>query len=261
MADLLLSIDRYIATITLNRPAQRNAINYEMWCQLPDLCSRLETNPQVRVIVFRGAGDEAFSAGGDIREFETRRRDPWQAKIYNGKVEMALATILRMTKPTIALVKGYCVGGGCELAVHCDLRLAADNAIFGMPVAKLNTLIGYGEMQRFVEIIGVGHTSDLLLTARLIDAQAALRMGLCSQIHPLATVDAALDELTAQMVDLAPLAQRWHKQMLQTLVHKPDLLDLTPDEAMLPDEIFNTDDYAEGVRAFLEKRKPNFRGR
>lgn len=261
MSELLLTIDRGVATVTLNRPEQRNAINYEMWCEFTGLCQRLEADDRVRVVVFQGAGEKAFSAGGDIREFVSRRQDPWQAKIYNGKVEMALASVIRMTKPTIALVKGYCVGGGCELAVHCDLRIAAENATFGMPVAKLNTLIGYGEMQRFIEIIGVGHTLDLLLTARLVDAQEARIMGLCSQVHPLDTIDETVAKLTTGMVALAPLAQRWHKQMVQTVVHKPDLLDLTPDEAMLPDEIFNTQDYIEGVRAFLEKRAPNFRGR
>ena len=124
MADLLLSIDHQIATVTLNRPTQRNAINYEMWCQLTELCLRLENDPQVRVIVFRGTGEEAFSAGGAIGDCVARRSDPWQAKIYNGKVEMALANILRLTKPTIAVIKGYCVGGGtqCPSAWHAAVE-------------------------------------------------------------------------------------------------------------------------------------------
>ena len=261
MDSLILSARNGIATLTINRPAQRNAITLDMWRSLAELATRLEQDSSVRVVVIQGAGGDAFSAGGDISEFTSRRSDPWQAKIYNGKVELALKAIGRLSKPTIALVKGYCMGGGCMLAAHCDLRIAADNARFGMPVAQLSTLVGYRELQRFVHLIGLGATLDLLLTARVVDAAEAQAIGLCSQVYPLAEINAKVDEMTARMVDLAPLAQRWHKQMLNTLLRKPDLLDLTPEEGVLPDAIYDTEDYGEGVRAFLEKRRPIFRGK
>ncbi len=261
MESLLLSNTNGVATLTINRPAQRNAVTLDMWRSLAEIAARLDQDSSVRVVVVTGTGDEAFSAGGDISEFSEKRRDPWQAKIYNGRVELALKSLARLSKPTIALVKGYCVGGGCMLAAHCDLRISADNAVFGMPVAQLNTLVGYRELQRFVHLIGLGATLDLLLTARLVPANEAQAIGLCSQVYPLAEIDSQVAELTARMVNFAPLAQRWHKQMIQTLLRKPDLHDLTPDEGMLPDAIYDTEDYAEGVAAFLGKRAPVFRGK
>ena len=256
-----LSVQNGVALLTINRPRQYNAISQEMWRTLAEIATRLEQDSNVRVVVIQGVGEDAFSTGGDISEFSKQRSDPWQAKIYNGKIELALKSISRLSKPTIALIKGYCLGGGCMLAIHCDIRICADNAVFGMPVAQLSTLVGYRELQRFVHLIGLGATSDLLLTARRMDVHEAQAVGLCSQIYPLADIDAKVAELTERMVDLAPLAQRWHKQMLHTLLRKPDLNELTPEEGMLPDAIYDSEDYTEGVRAFLSKRPPVFRGK
>lgn len=261
MDPLSVAIADRIATVTINRPQQGNAITLVMWQRLAELCAQLDENRDVRVVVVRGSGEDAFSTGGDISEFAQRRSDPWHAKIYNGKVELALSRLLQLAKPTIALVNGYCLGGGCLVAAHCDLRIAADNAQFGLPVAKLSNLLGYRELERFVHLIGLGATMDMLLTARLLDAPEAKAVGLCSRIYPLDQIDAQVYALAAEMTGLAPLAQKWHKQMIHTVLRNPELVDLSPEEEALPDACFETEDYAEGIRAFLEKRTPHFRGK
>lgn len=261
MDALPLTIENRIATITINRPEHHNAITYEMWTRFAELFSRLGEDDSVRLVVVRGAGDAAFSAGGDIGEFEQRRSDPWQAKIYNGKVELALRNLSRLRKPTLAVIKGYCVGAGFMLAAYCDLRLAADNASFGVPVAKLGALVNYYELERMINLIGMGPTLDLLITARLIDAAEARSIGFCSRIVPLAETDQQVSDLADQICAVAPLTQGWHKQMVKTVLRKPDLVDLDPEEGALPDICFDTEDYAEGVQAFLQKRTPHFRGR
>ncbi|MCB0131969.1 MAG: enoyl-CoA hydratase/isomerase family protein, partial [Caldilineaceae bacterium] len=251
MDELQVAIDDGIAVITINRPAQRNAVNYAMWCAIPGLCARLETDATVRVIIWQGAGDEAFSAGGDISEFREQRSNAAQTKAYNERVSTALDAVLALSKPTIALVKGFCVGGGFILAAYCDLRIAADNAQFGIPVAHLGMPITYSQMQRFVHLIGAGATLDLLLTARRMSAPEAREAQLCSQIFPLAEIDAAVHGLAQSMTRLSPLAQHTHKRMLQTILHKPDLGALTPEERAWVDDSFDSADYAEGVQAFL----------
>jgi enoyl-CoA hydratase len=261
MADLLFTVDGPIATIILNRPEQRNAITFDMWCALPEICSRIESDPDVRTVIVQGAGDEAFCAGDDMPEFAHQSDDPWRAKIYIGKVEMALQAFLRLTKPTLALVKGSCISVGCMLAAHCDLRISADNGIFGLTAAELGMVAGYGEIQRLIHLIGAGPTLDLLLSARLIDAPEARSMGLCTQIFPLSIADEAAHELALRMARLAPLAQAWHKQMVGTVLHNPDLTDLSVDETMLPEACFDTEDFVEGIQAFLDRRPPRFHGR
>ena len=258
---VLLAKGDGIATITINRPAQRNAITYEMWQQLTGLMAELKADPGVRVVIFRGAGIEAFSAGADIGEFEDQRRNSALARRYHAAVEEALEAIAHFPRPTIAMVAGFCVGGGLELATAIDLRIAADNSRFGIPTAKLGIVMGYHEMSRLVRLVGPGHAMDLLLTARLIDAQGALRIGLISRLVPLAEVEEYTQKVATEIAAYAPMSHRWHKQILETILRNPGLDGLTPDEAKLPFACFDTEDFQEGRRAFLEKRKPEFRGR
>lgn len=258
--DLLLTIEDGVATVTINRPQQRNAINDAMWRVIPELCDQLDRDPAVRVVVWRGAGSEAFSAGGDIGEFAWQRSNRAQAAAYNTRVDTALAQLLASGKPTIALITGFCMGGGFMLAAHCDIRIAASNARFGMPVARLGALITYAEMQRFVDIIGVSATTDLLLTGRMVNASEAQVIGLCTHVYPLDAIEQTVYEIARRMTQLSPLSQRDHKAMLQTLLRTPKLSDLSHDDLALADAIFDSSDYAEGTRAFLEKRDPRFSG-
>lgn len=260
MAELELAVERAVATLTLNRPEQHNAVSYAMWKALPDVCVQLAADTRVRVVVCRGAGREAFSAGGDIVEFREQRSNRQQAERYNRHVQAALDALLALPQPTIALIHGFCVGGGLLLAAHCDLRIASTDARFGLPVAKLGFLITYEQMQRFVHLLGASVVTDLLMTARLFHAEEARVFGLCSQVHPSEIVDEVVENVAQRMAELSPLSQRLHKQMLQTVLHKPDLAALSADDLAVVGAVFDSYDYSEGVRAFIEKRTPRFDG-
>ena len=257
---ILLQRDGPIATIILNRPAQRNAINYEMWRTLSQLAPELDADPAVRVVVFRGAGETAFSAGADISEFETHRNNSALARDYAARFDGALDAVAAIGKPTLCLIRGFCVGGGLELASATDLRLAADDARFGVPIAQLGILVGYNEMRRLVALVGPGAAMDLLLTARIVDAQQALRLGLVTELAPAGMLEARVYELADRLAGLAPLSARWHKQILQTVLANPSLAGLSAEAEALPFACFDTEDFQEGRRAFLEKRRPNFEG-
>ena len=178
---IVLAVEDGIATITLNRPERRNALDYEGWKLLRSTAGALAERRDVRVVVIAGAGDAAFSAGADISDFGRNRSDSKQGEVYAEAFDGAIDAVEALPQPTLCLIKGACVGGGCELSLAADLRIAADNSRFGIPAAKLGILIGYGEMGRLVDLVGRGNASDLLLTGRLVDAAEALRMGLVNE--------------------------------------------------------------------------------
>ncbi|MCH7801304.1 MAG: enoyl-CoA hydratase/isomerase family protein, partial [Chloroflexi bacterium] len=157
--DILLDIQGGIATVTFNRPGQRNAIDYHGWLELRRIAIDLDDDDQVKVVVFTGAGDQAFSAGADIKDFERYRNNSTKAKMYSEAFDGAMDAIESTSKPTISLIKGFCVGGGCEMSTATDIRIASDTSRFGIPVARLGILVGYREMRRLVRLVGPGNAS------------------------------------------------------------------------------------------------------
>jgi enoyl-CoA hydratase/carnithine racemase len=258
---ILLTAEGGVATVTFNRPGQRNAVDYEGWLRLIRIADELKGDPSVKVVVFRGAGDAAFSAGADIKDFERYRNNSSDAKIYADAFDGALDAVEALPKPTISMIRGFCVGGGCEFAMATDIRIADETGRFGIPVARLGILVGYREMRRLVHLVGPGNASDILMTARLLDAQEAFRMGLVSRLVSSEEIEEVTHELANEMVPLAPLTQSRHKRILQTVLRNPSLNRLTPEEEHLPFANFDSEDFQEGRRAFLERRKPIFKGK
>ena len=259
--DILVDKKDGIATVTLNRPEQRNAISYHGWLDLQRIAETLAGDCDVRVVVFAGAGDKAFSAGADIADFEHHRNNEANARRYAAAFDGAMDAVEALPVPTISCIHGFCIGGGCEFSTATDIRIAADNSQFGVPIARLSVLVGYGEMRRLVNLIGPGPTSYLLLSGRLIDAQEALRIGLVTQVVPLAELNACTDQLALEMAGLAPLSHKYTKQILQVVLGNPGLKDLMPEEEALPYATFDSEDFQEGRRAFTERRPPRFTGR
>lgn len=257
---IVLETSGAIATITLNRPERRNAVTFEMWHHIQRLMVDLQADPQVRVIIFRGAGDEAFSAGADISEFATHRNNAAKATLYNAAFDAAMDAAESVGKPTMCLIKGACVGGGCEFTTACDVRIAAENARFGVPIARLGLPVGFREMRRLVRLIGPAKTMELLLTADLLPAAEAHRLGLVNHVVPLADVEAFTYAMANKIAALAPVVHRVHKDIVQVVLDNPSLSDLTPAQRALAVLPFDTEDFQEGWRAFLEKRPPRFHG-
>ena len=249
-----------VANVTIDRPERRNAIDLEGWKALRALAEDIDTNEDVRAVVFRGGGDKAFSAGADISEFEQVRDNSSQARVYGEAIDGALMAVERINKPTVAAIRGFCVGGGCDLAAACDMRVATEDSTFGMPVARLGILVSYDEMRRLTRLIGSGHTKDLLLTGRLVDAAEALRIGLVSRVVPSGELEPYVEGLAARIAELAPLSHKLHKKMLRILDSAAVPAALTPEQNAVQYEAFDSRDYREGRTAFLERRPPEFEG-
>ncbi len=248
---LSLDIDGRVATLTIDRPAKRNAMSFEMWSALPGLLDKVEADEDVRALVIRGT--DHFSAGADISEFTTLRADPDGARRYGAAVHAGERSIATLTKPTIAAVRGVCVGGGCEIALACDLRVAAADARFGITPAKLGIVYNATSTKRLVEAVGPAWARQILFTAEIIDAATALRIGLVNELC--ADPVARATELARTMAGRSRVSVHGAKAIIARITE-----DAAEDEAVhaLYESSVRSDDYAEGVRAFLEKRPPRF---
>lgn len=257
---ILLDRQPPVATLTINRPRQRNAINYHMWGELAARLRELDHDRQVRAVVITGAGDVAFSAGADISDFDEFRADSARGRVYNEAVDGLLDTLANLDTPTISMIRGFAAGGGCELAVATDLRVAAEGSRLGIPAARLGISIGHREMRGLVSLVGKGNALYILMSGRLVDAHEALRMGLVNQVTAPGDLEEVTYQLARDIAALAPLSHAANKRTLNQVLAKPSLDDLTPEEAGIPLAQFDTRDYQEGYRAFLEKRPPIFTG-
>lgn len=258
---LLLHKEPPLAWITFNRPERRNAISLEMWQALPGLVAQVAEDNDLRVLLIRGAGEEAFISGADISQFGTVRSDAATTVEYDRASGQALASLANLEKPVIAMIHGICFGGGCSVAVMCDLRLCSDDARFCIPAARLGIAYPVERgVERLAHIVGAAHATEILLTARVYNAQEAYHMGLVNRVLPKAEVESYTREYALKLADNAPLSVAAHKFFVRESAKAGNLRDMEKVRA-LSARCFNSDDYKEGVAAFMEKRRPRFQGR
>lgn len=255
---LLYDLNHHIATITLNRPKVLNALNSQVFNELEHIFTDIDRNSAVRAILITGAGEKAFAAGADINELARTGARTGEHMALRGQSVFSLIEDAR--KPVIALINGFALGGGCELALACTLRLAADTAKLGQPEIKLGILPGYGGTQRLPRLVGPSRALGLLLTGDMISAAEALRIGLVDEVHPAAELLARGHDLATQIASAAPLAVTGTIEAVRrgSYVHLQEGLRV---EAQIFGQLCESQDKAEGTAAFLEKRTPQWHGR
>lgn len=258
MADhILLQRRGAVATLTLNRPDSRNAISLRMYRDLPGLVAELDADRDVKVVVLRGAGDRSFASGADISEFAEVRGDAASAKAYNEHVAAAELALEGVTKPTIAMIHGYCIGGGFGLALACDLRFGDERSRFAITPAKLGLVYSLESTKRLVDLVGPARAKWVLYSGQQIQAERAFGLGILDELYDAAELETATYEFADLVTTRAQFSVRAAKQIVGRIAGGQS----TDDEhtTFLRNSSFDTDDYAEGVRAFLEKRSPEFR--
>ena len=258
---LLLQKDGPIGWITFNQPEKRNAVSQEMWQAMPEYVADLSADPAIRVVILRGAGETAFVAGADISQFKDRRRNAADEEEYRRISGAGSEALARLGKPLVAMIHGFCIGGGVSIAITCDLRIAADDARFGIPAARLGLGYHYKGMEKLMSLIGPAYTKELFFTARTdFSAPDALRMGLVNQVVPKADLERFTRDYALTMSRNAPLTLRSAKASVDQLLRPEDRRDYALLDKLIKD-CFDSQDYQEGVKAFSEKRRPQFQGR
>jgi enoyl-CoA hydratase len=258
MDAVLLGRDGDIATLTLNNPERLNALNKAMWARLGKAMRELSADGTLRCIVLRGAGSKAFAAGADISEFATERADSEQAGLYGNLIHETMQAVAKCRHPTVALIRGACIGGGLEIAAMCDLRICGESGRFGVPINRLGLTMGYGELAGLLALAGRAVTLEILLEGRVFDAHEALRKGLVNRVVPDDRVEDEAYACAQRIAAGAPLVARWHKRFIERLTVRAKL---TEEEWSEGFACFDTEDYRIGVEAFLTKTAPRFKGR
>jgi enoyl-CoA hydratase len=246
--------------LVLNRPEVRNALNLATWRAIASGVAMLETDPDIRVIIMRGIGTEAFISGADISEFNEFRSNAEKAKSFRESPSRAIAALVNCDKPVIAMIAGICIGGGVQVALSCDIRIAAHGTRFGIPAARLGLAYPIDGILALTQTVGSANARDILLSARLFDATEALEMGLVHRLVAVPELEDAVRQYAEQMAKNAPLTMAAAKAGIREALKDPEDRDRKLVDEMIA-RCFNSEDYREGVRAFSEKRRPKFSGR
>ena len=259
MADpIQLEREGAIAVVTLNQPERLNAMNAAMWQGLGDTMAECDADTALRCILIRGAGGRAFSAGADIKEFETSRKDKKAALEYGKLTTYGFRSIVECRHPVVAQIDGLCVGGGLGVASCCDIRICGESSKFGVPVKRLGLVEAHEEMRPLVEKFGANVALEILLVGDVFPVADALRMGLVNRVVPDADVARVSRETAEKIAEGAPLSARWHKKFIYRLLDPRPLTEAELDEGF---DCYDTEDFRTGRKAFVEKTKPVFSGR
>jgi enoyl-CoA hydratase/carnithine racemase len=258
-AETLFEIEPPLAFLTLNRPHARNAMTWGMYDALGAACEEVDRNDAVRAFILRGAGGKAFASGTDISQFQQFRSAADGVK-YEGHIADVLDRLERVDKPTIAQIEGVAVGAGCAISVACDLRVATPESTFGIPIARtLGNCVTGAAYSRLVEIVGPGHAKDILFTGRLVSAKEAHALGLLNRLVPADSIAQVVRTLAMDIAANAPLTIRATKEMTRRLMAKRRIA--SPEARDLVELCYGSEDFKEGVAAFLSKRPPVWRGK
>lgn len=257
---ILVARDGVIATVSLNNPGKLNALTVAMWRELARVMPALSADETLRCIVLRGAGEKAFAAGADIEEFAQVRDNVEQGRRYHREdVYGALKVVGECRHPTVAMIRGPCVGGGLELACQCDLRISGESGRFGVPINRLGFAIAYDELASILPLVGRAVALEILVEGRVWDAKEACDKGLVTRVVPDGKLEDEAYATARRIAEGAPLVNRWHKRFVRRLTPQP--APLTEGEIEENFAYFATEDYRIGYRAFMKKKKPKFIGR